>query len=96
VSDVDIKSYIDQRLHDLESRLAEQRSDLSARLAGMNEIREAMRDQAASMATRDHLDEVKERIVDLRMHAASVSAVVAVVVSVVIAVVAAFLLKLAP
>lgn len=91
MSDVDIKSYIDQRLHDLEARLAEQRADLGARLNGMNEIREAMRDQAATMATRDHLEEVKERITDLRIHAASVSAVVAVVVSALIAVASSFL-----
>lgn len=85
---VDLRGYVDQRLADLDQRLSEQRLDLKERLATMNEFREALRDQANQMATRDQLEQLRERVNETRIHVASYAAAIATLISLVIALLA--------
>ena len=93
VSDIPLREYVDRCLADLELRLSEQRSDLKERLASMNEFRDALRDQSAKMATRDSLDELRDRIAEVRQHAAVTAALVSLAMGVIVAVLAAWLTK---
>ena len=93
VSDIPLREYVDRCLADLELRLSEQRTDLKERLASMNEFRDALRDQSAKMATRDSLDELRDRIAEVRQHAAVTAALVSLAMGVIVAVLAAWLTK---
>jgi hypothetical protein len=90
--EVNLRHYFDQRLRDLDQRLTEQRDDLKDRLAGMNEFREALKDQSNQMATRDQLDQLRERLTETRLHVATVAGTVSIVVSIVVSI-AAYLLN---
>lgn len=116
---VSLKEYIDQQIEHVLNRMADQHSHsirevdraesaLSKRLDGMNEFREALKDQSMKMATRDQLDilrantlgqidSLRERIVETEKRisgwAASISIVVSLVVSIVTAVVIRWVVK---
>lgn len=81
-NDISIKEYLDRRLEDLEKRLcdrfemqntaldkAEQR--MNERLEGMNEFRDAMKDQASTYVTEDiysaRHEALRESINDLKL-----------------------------
>lgn len=89
---VDLRTHFDQRLTDMDQRLREQRDDLKDRLAAMNEFREALKDQSGQMATRDQLDQLRERVTENRIHVASIAAGVSLIISLLSAVIARFLL----
>lgn len=72
---VSLRDYFDGRLGELEKRFEQQRVSteraldkaeqaLGRRLDAMNEFRDALKDQAARMATQEQLDRVRDRIVD--------------------------------
>jgi hypothetical protein len=88
--DVPLRDHFQQRLMDLEKRLDQQRSDLMDRLAGMNEFREALKDQTASMATQRQVEELRTHVEVIHRQAAVTSALVAILVSVLIAIVMRF------
>ncbi len=81
MADVDLRSYVDQRITDLEKRLDGQRNDLRDRLAGMNEFRETLRDQAGRMVTLTQYEELRRHVQDLRLQAAIAAGGVALLVS---------------
>jgi hypothetical protein len=80
--EVSVKEYLEHRLHDLDLRI-EQRfkaeesarthaySSMESRLAGMNEFRNALRDQALQMTTRLEHDVLVEKVETLRREKAN-------------------------
>ena len=101
---VSLREYLDREIHNLSLRLAEQQRytdkavdkaefALSKRLDGMNEFRDALRDQASRMATREQLDQLRERIIEMEKRAAVTSALVGMSVSVIVSVIVALLSK---
>lgn len=77
MSNVPLQDYIDRRLEDLERRVTERFALQSAllqasevalreRLHGMNEIREAMKDQSNRMATRHEMERLDQIVRELQ------------------------------
>lgn len=73
MSDITIKDYIERRFDEVEKRYDQRFTDLhraidkaehalSLRLAGMNEFREALKDQANRMATISDLEKVDQAV----------------------------------
>jgi len=53
---VSLKEYIDLRFSENQRALEKAERDLSKRLEGMNEFRDALKDQAANFVTRESMD----------------------------------------
>jgi hypothetical protein len=77
MSEVPLRDYIERRLDDLDRRYEQRFADglaaitkaeqaINDRLAGMNEFRDALKDQASRMATRAELEAVGELVSELR------------------------------
>ena len=77
MTDVALRDYIDQRLGDFDRRVSdrfmlndvairEAKDGINARLAGMNEFRDALKDQTNRMATRLELEKLTGDVEDLR------------------------------
>ena len=75
-----LRDYVDIRLAALEKATELARANMDMRLNGMNEIREAMRDQASHFVTAvehravcDRLDRLEQKIRDLELSRAELS-----------------------
>jgi len=90
---VSLLRYTERLFDTLEARLRDRDAALESRLAAMNEIREAMKDQAAKMATRDQLDGVKEAVALMKVHIAVTSAIVSLLVSAAVTVIVRLLTR---
>jgi len=56
MTDVPLKEYVDGKLHDLDARIEQARIGMEKRLDGMNEFREALREQSQKSPTRIEVD----------------------------------------
>lgn len=101
---VSLRDYFDGRLAEFDKRFEQQRAAteraldkaeqaLGRRLDGMNEFRDALKDQAARMATQEQLDRVRDRVVEQEKRAAVVAAVWSIVVSIVTGVLVRWVVK---
>jgi hypothetical protein len=59
---VSLKEYVDALLKALETRIEQARISMEKRLDGMNEFRDALRDQAANSPTRNEVETELEAI----------------------------------
>jgi len=75
--EIPLRDYIERRLEDLDRRYEQRFSDglaaiqkaedaINARLAGMNEFRDALKDQSGKMATRLELETLANTVAELR------------------------------
>ena len=91
---VSLRDYIDMRIGALQAIVEKSEGALSIRLAGMNEIRESMRDQSSRFVTRaeadlvhksmcDHIDALREESAENRGKASQKSVLVAYALSLV-------------
>ena len=55
-SSIPLKEYLDARLYDLDARIEQARVAMEKRLDGMNEFRDALRDQSQKSPTRIEVD----------------------------------------
>jgi len=101
---VSLRDYFDGRLLELDKRIEQQHVStqraldkaeqaLGRRLDGMNEFRDALRDQSNQMATREQLDRVRDRVIEQEKRVAVIAAVWSIVVSVVVGVLVRWLVK---
>jgi len=88
MTDVALKEYLESRIDALRDEIHKAERTLGLRLEQMNEIREAMKDQQAHMATKDHVDmrtgNLEERLRSLetsRAYTMGIAAAVALVIS---------------
>jgi hypothetical protein len=98
VSEIPLRDYIERRLEDLDRRYEQRFTDsqsaitkaeraINDRLAGMNEFRDALKDQSSRMATRLEMEALAERVAELRRAKAHVDGrlvMLAVVVSAIV------------
>jgi len=62
---VSLKEHFDQRFTDIQRAVDKAEQTINTRLEGMNEFRAAMKDQQATMATKDDVNRVRQRLSDL-------------------------------
>ncbi len=93
MTDVPLRTYVDARLDALDRRVGELDANgklavekaataLNARLDTMNEFRGALNDLASRAATRDQLDALREKVSDIRITVAVVSALMSLAISI--------------
>ena len=101
---VSLRDYFDGRLAEQDRRheqqyLATQRAidkaeqALGRRLDGMNEFREALKDQANRMATQEQLDRVRDRVIEQEKRAAVIAAFWSIIVSISVGLLVRWLVK---
>jgi hypothetical protein len=101
---VSLRDYFDGRLLELDKRFDQQHVStqraldkaeqaLSRRLDGMNEFRDALKDQSNQMATREQLDRIRDRVVEVEKRIAVTAAVWSLVVSIVVGLAVRWLFK---
>jgi hypothetical protein len=101
---VSVRDYFERRLEDLDRRFVQQHEAtqraldkaeqaLGRRLDGMNEFRDALKDQSNRMATQEQLDRVRDRVIEQEKRAAVVAAVWSIIVSVIVGVLVRWLVK---
>jgi len=82
VTDISFRDYFDQRIDDLDRRVADRftlsdqavakaERTMNDRLNSMNEFRDALRDQANRMATRTEMENLEAQVNELRRVAAN-------------------------
>ena len=95
---VSLKEHFDLRLSSLREEIVKSEGILELRLSSMNEFRDALKDQASMMATREQL-ETKEKYLDSRIrslensraYTIGAAAVVAIVMSALVSFIGSFI-----
>src|SRR6185436_2455512 len=101
---VSIRDFFDGKIGELEKRFDQQRmateraldkaeQALGRRLDAMNEFRDALKDQAARMATQEQLDRVRDRVIEIEKRTAVTAAIWSLVVSIVVGLAVRLLFK---
>lgn len=101
---ISLREYIDDKVNALSTRQDDQRrftdravekaeAALGKRLDGMNEFRDALRDQAARMVTRTEFDALKDRLADVDKRASLTAATVGTIVGVISSVIVGVVLR---
>lgn len=95
MSEVTLREYMDKQLDHMQRAVTKAEEQLTKRLEGMNEFRDTLKDQAARLATREALDDLRTamdtRIKNLELNKANnegknmvFSVVISVIVSIVV------------
>lgn len=63
---VSLKEYVDTRFASVQRAIDKAETTLNTRLEGMNEFREAMKDQAVQMATKEDIRGIRKEIDELK------------------------------
>jgi CHASE3 domain sensor protein len=101
---VSLRDYFNEKIKSLEERLDQQRQymeravdkaevALGRRLDGMNEFRDALKDQSARMATQEQLDRVRDRVIEVEKRAAVQAGIWSMIVSIVVGLAIRWLVK---
>lgn len=102
--DPDLREYLEAKIAHLSMLLDSQRaySDraiekaefaLGKRLDGMNEFREALKDQTALMATREQLDILRAQVAEVDKRGTVTAAIVSLAISIMVSLIAWAILK---
>ncbi len=101
---ITLRDYFNEKVTALEQRLDQQRLymeravdkaevALGRRLDGMNEFRDALKDQASRMATSEQLDRVRDRVSETEKKIAVTAAIWSMVVSIVVGLAIRWMIK---
>lgn len=101
---VSLRDFLESKVLELEKRLEQQRISteraldkaeqaLGRRLDAMNEFRDALKDQAARMATQEQLDRVRDRVIEIEKRTAVTAAVWSLITSIIVGLTVRWLFK---